>query len=79
VNEIRDAGGAVLARVDALPPVVDSDDPELASWATDGCPCLRGVQEGDVIREVPGIVAPGDPLWGLAVIAEVERRGWTLE
>jgi hypothetical protein len=76
--ELRDGGGTVLALVDALPPVVESDDPEIAAWATEGCPCLRGVQEGDTIREVPGVVAPDDPLWGLAVIREAERRGWTL-
>ena len=76
--ELRDGDGMVLAHLDALPPVVDSDDPEIASWATEGCPALRGVQDGDVMREEPTLVPPDDPLWGLAVIAEVERRGWTL-
>ena len=77
MTELRD-GGRVVGRVFLNPPRVESDDPEVASWGTRGCPCPRGEQRGDAIVEVPGRVAPDDFLWPLAVLREAERRGWTV-
>ena len=78
-GRLLDAGGRELARIFLDPPRVVSDDAELASWGTRGCPSLRGEQQGDAIVEVPSRVAPDDFLWPLAVLREAERRGWTVE
>jgi hypothetical protein len=77
-GRLLDAGGRELGRVFLDPPRVESDDPEVASWGTRGCPCPRGEQMGDAIVEVPSRVPPDDPLWPLAVLREAERRGWTV-
>ena len=79
MSRLLNAGGGEVGQVFLDPPRVESDDPELVSWGTRGCPSLKGVQRGSVITDVPSRVAPSDLLWPLAVLREAERRGWTVE
>jgi len=80
---LRDNAGRVLAIVSADPPTVEISEgnngiTDIGTWATDGIPATRGKDIGDVRVEVPTIIPPSDRLWGLALLEEVESRGWSV-
>ena len=52
---------------------------EVKNWWLHGVPGLRGVVSDSEAREEEMIVEPDDALFKLAVLEEVERRGWTIE
>lgn len=78
MNDVVNAEGAVKARVGLNPPRVESEDAEVAAWATRGCPALRGAQKGDLMTEEETLIPPTSDLWGLAVLNEIDRRGWEI-
>lgn len=78
MSELVDADGTVLATVTFDPVAVVSDDPDIEAWGTAGVPALRGEIVGAEARNVPIVVSPTDDMWGLALLEEAERRGWTV-
>ncbi|HXJ65201.1 MAG TPA: 2'-5' RNA ligase family protein, partial [Actinomycetota bacterium] len=73
---VMDAEGDRVAVITVDPPSVDSTLEDVAAWATHGAPALRGEIKNGVAREVPYTVPPDDPMWSLAVLSELDRRGW---
>jgi len=74
---IVDGRGTVLASLaDNENVFMPGDAPaEIKEWVESGVPSLKGTA-GPLIKEQPITVSADDPLWGLAVQEECERRGW---
>lgn len=51
----------------------------LQEWLDEGVPSQRGEQQGDLMVEVPILVSPRDPLFGLALLDKFDEIGWHIE
>jgi len=79
---LRDPAAGILATVTVDPPSIqvvgEHDLGGVADWATHGVPGLAGAEKEGTRYEAPIVVSPEDPLWGLALLEEAERRDWFL-
>jgi ADP-ribose pyrophosphatase YjhB (NUDIX family) len=50
----------------------------IEKWFDEGVPALRGVEQDGVITEMHTICPPDDPFFGLALLDQFDREGWTI-
>ena len=51
---------------------------QVKEWMEKGVPSFQGTEEGDIVSDNPTIRMPDDSLFGLALLEEIERRGWEI-
>lgn len=73
------SGDEVLALVKDDSTLVSTNHDDIKDWYRRGVPSMEGYDENGIMQERPVRIRENDPLFGLALLEQIESEGWHTE